>query len=233
MKPTLSVVIPALNEEENIAAATNEVIKTLDGRVADYELLLFNDGSRDRTGEIMDGLARSNPRIRVTHNGQSKNLGGVYKQGIQIASFNYIMMVPGDNENPGFALLPVLEAIGNADIIIPYTINAHERPVGRRIASRGFTLLMNILFGNHLKYYNGTVICSTADLRSITIKTNSFAYQSEVLLKLLKSKKSYVEIGVKIQPRPERDSKALKFGNLVNVCKAVAQLFVEIHFSGL
>ena len=61
MRPTLSVIIPALNEEANIAAATEEVTKTLAGRFEDYELLLFDDGSQDRTAEIMDRLAARIP----------------------------------------------------------------------------------------------------------------------------------------------------------------------------
>jgi dolichol-phosphate mannosyltransferase len=106
-RPTLSVIIPALNEEANIAAATEEVIKTVQERFADYEILLFDDGSTHRTGSIMDQLAAQNPRIRVTHNHQSHELGGVYKQGVAMASFGYILLVPGDNENPGSAILPV------------------------------------------------------------------------------------------------------------------------------
>jgi len=227
--PTISVIIPALNEEANIAAAAEEVTRTFQGKVSDYELLLFNDGSSDRTGEIMDQLAAKDPHIRVTHNAHSKNLGGVYKQGLAMARCEYLMMVPGDNENPGSAILPIMEEIGKAEIVIPYTTNAHVRPWRRRIISRVYTTLINILFGNRLKYYNGTTVCRVADVRALTITTNSFAYQSEVLLKHLKAGKTYVEVGIEISPREGRDSKALCMQNVVNVFKDVALLYAEIN----
>ncbi len=65
--PTLSVIVPALNEEANIADAVREATRALGERFSDYELLLFNDGSTDRTGEIMDALALEDPHIRVFH----------------------------------------------------------------------------------------------------------------------------------------------------------------------
>ncbi|MFA6562324.1 MAG: glycosyltransferase family 2 protein [Verrucomicrobiia bacterium] len=231
MKPTLSVIIPALNEEENIAAAVAEVLRIVENRFANYELLLFDDGSRDRTGAIMDQLAGANTHLRVTHNPRPCNLGGVYKQGIAMARFDYVTWVPGDNENPGRAIEPPVDAIGKADIVLPYPTNLNVRPWTRRVISCAYTFLMNLLFGQRLRYFNGTAIFRTADLRSIIITTNSFAFQTEALLKLLKAGRSYVEVGIEIQPRCGRRSKALHLRNLIAVPKAVARLVAEIHFN--
>ena len=230
IKPTLSVVIPALNEEVNIEAAVAETVEVIAGRFADYELLLFNDGSSDQTGVIMDRLASMNPRIRVTHNPRSRNLGGVFKQGVALARYDYLLMVPGDNENPGTALVAPIEAIGKADIVIPYTTNQHVRPFGRRIASRAYVGLLNLLFCLHLKYYNGTVIHRTAKLRAITINTDSFSYQSEALIKLLRAGASYVEVGIEIQPRIARKSRAFRWCNIRDVGKAIGNLLHDIYF---
>jgi glycosyltransferase involved in cell wall biosynthesis len=231
LKPTISVIIPALNEEASIAAAVQEAIATLGDRFSDYELLLFDDGSTDRTGQIMDELAAKNPRIRVTHNPRPKNLGGVFKQGIAAARFEYLTWVPGDNENPRTAMIPPLQSIGKADIVVPFPTNSHVRPWNRRVASRIYTCLMNALFFRRLRYFNGTAIFRTADLRSIQITTDSFAYQSEALLKLLKMGKTYVEVGIEIAPNPTgRKSKALRLRNLIDVFKAICHLFIEVHF---
>ena len=229
MSRTISVIIPALNEEANILSAVDAVIAALGDRFEDYELLLFDDGSQDRTGELMDRVASANPRIRVTHNERPRNLGGVYKQGIVAARFEYLFLVPGDNEITDSALVRTLDAIGKADIVIPYPTNMHIRPWIRRIGSHGYTFLINLLFGRRLNYYNGTVICRTADVRTIVIRTDSFAYQSEALLKLLRAGKTYVQVGIEIRPLPGRRSNALRLRNLVAVCKAVWHLVVEIH----
>ena len=231
-KPTLSVVIPALNEEANIRDAVREVIASFRDRFAEYELLLFNDGSRDRTGAIIDELAAANPRIRATHNVTSQNLGGVYKQGVALARHEYLVMVPGDNENPGSAMQAPFDAIGQADIVLPYPTNPEARSPLRNLVSRSYVGLLNRLFGLKVRYYNGTVIHKTDILRQIEISTNSFAYQSEILIKLLKAGKSYTEVGIAIEPKKGRPSKAFRWKNMLAVGRTIAHLLVEVRVRG-
>ncbi len=227
--PTLSVIVPALNEEANIADAVREATRALGERFSDYELLLFNDGSTDRTGEIMDALALEDPHIRVFHHERPRNLGGVYKHGIEVARFEYVIMVPGDNENPGSALQAPFDALGKADIVMPYPTNLHARPWVRRIGSVGYTTLVNLLFGGKARYYNGTVIHRLENLRSITVRTDSFAYQTEILVKLLRRGKTFTEVGIEIEPRGGRRSQALRVKNLVAVLEALGDLWFDVH----
>ena len=228
-RPTLSVVIPALNEEERIEDAVSEVIEAIGDHFSDWELLLFNDGSTDRTGEIMDRLASENPRIRVTHNPTSRNVGGIYKQGVAMARHEYIVTIPGDNENPGSALQAPFEAVGRAEIVLPYPTNKHVRTPLRNTISRAYVLLLNGLFGLRVRYYNGTVIHRTENVRSIDISTDGFAFQSEVVIKLLRSGCDFTEVGVEISPPEGRTSQLLRLKNVIGVAEALAGLVVEVH----
>ncbi|MGE5138818.1 MAG: glycosyltransferase family 2 protein, partial [Rudaea sp.] len=63
--PSLSVVIPAYNEEQNVASAVHSVSDVLMKMGLDYEIIVVNDGSRDRTGEIAKGLIGKVPRLRL------------------------------------------------------------------------------------------------------------------------------------------------------------------------
>jgi len=230
-KPTVSFVIPALNEEANIADAVREAVFAMRDRFSDHELLLFDDGSTDRTGAIMDQLAAADPRhVRVTHNPSPRNLGGVYKQGIELARMDYILMVPGDNENPGHALQAPFDAIGRADIVLPYPVNSAVRGSARHRVSRIYVGLLNRLFGLRVRYYNGTVIHRTANLKGLSIKTSSFAYQAEILIKLLCAGKSFVEVPIRIDPPKEgRRSRAFRWKNMVQVGRTLGDLFVDIR----
>lgn len=230
-KPSVSFVIPALNEEANIAAAVREAVAAMGDRFADYELLLFDDGSTDRTGAIMDGLAAADPRhVRVTHNASPCNLGGVYKQGIELARMEYLLMVPGDNENPGHALQAPFDAIGRADIVLPYPVNSSVRGATRHLISRVYVGLLNRLFGLRVRYYNGTVIHRTANLKELPIKTSSFAYQAEILIKLLCAGKSFVEVPIRIDPPKEgRRSRAFRWKNMVQVGRTLGDLFMDLR----
>ena len=230
-KPSISFVIPALNEEANIAAAVREAVAAMGDRFDDYELLLFDDGSSDRTGAIMDELAVADPRhVRVTHNASPRNLGGVYKQGIERASMDYVLMVPGDNENPGHALQAPFDAIGQADIVLPYPENSAVRGAARHLVSRVYVGLLNRLFGLHVRYYNGTVIHRTANLKGLTVKTSSFAYQAEILVKLLCAGKSFVEVPIRIDPpKAGRRSRAFRWKNMVQVGRTLGDLFLDVR----
>ena len=234
-KPTVSFVIPALNEEANIADAVREAVSAIRDRFSDHELLLFDDGSTDRTGAIMDQLAAADPRhVRVTHNPTSRNLGGVYKQGIELARMDYILMVPGDNENPGHALQAPFDAIGRADIVLPYPVNSAVRGWARHLVSRIYVGLLNRLFGLRVRYYNGTVIHRTANLKGLTVKTSSFAYQAEILIKLLCVGKSFVEVPIQIDPPKEgRRSRAFRWKNMVQVGRTLGELFMDIRIRRL
>ena len=200
-------------------------------RIGDYELLLFDDGSTDRTGAIMDELAAADPRhVRVTHNATPRNLGGVYKQGIERARMEYLVMVPGDNENPGAAMQAPFDAIGRADIVLPYPVNSAVRGFARHLVSRVYVGLLNLLFGLHVRYYNGTVIHRTANLKRLSIKTSSFAYQAEILVKLLCAGKSFVEVPIEIEPpKVGRRSRAFRWKNVVQVGRTLGDLFVDIR----
>jgi len=208
-----------------------EAVGARGDRFRDYELLLFDDGSTDRTGAIMDDLAAADPaHVRVTHNPTSRNLGGVYKQGIALARMDYILMVPGDNENPGHALQAPFDAIGGADIVLPYPVNSAVRGFARYTVSRIYVGLLNRLFGLRVRYYNGTVIHRTANLKTLPIKTSSFAYQAEILIKLLCAGKSFVEVPIRIDPPKEgRRSRAFRWKNMVQVGRTLGDLFMDIR----
>ncbi len=200
-------------------------------RFGDYELLLFDDGSTDRTGAIMDELAAADPQhVRVTHNATPRNLGGVYKQGIERARMEYLVMVPGDNENPGAAMQGPFDVIGRADIVLPYPVNSAVRGFTRHLVSRVYVGLLNLLFGLRVRYYNGTVIHRTANLKGLSIKTSSFAYQAEILIKLLCAGKSFAEVPIAIEPpKAGRRSRAFRWKNMVQVGRTLCDLFVDIR----
>jgi glycosyltransferase involved in cell wall biosynthesis len=220
--------MPALNEEAHVAAAVEEVTRAIGDRFSDFEILLFDDGSTDRTGAIADEIAAKNPRVRVTHNPKPKNLGGVYKQGIAQARFEYVIMVPGDNENPASTLIAPFEAVGCAEIVLPY-VEQSNRSAVRNGISRAYVMLMNALFGLSVRYYNGTVIHRTDNVRSVEIKTDSFAYQSEALIKLLRQGKSFVEVPVRIERASSKESKAFRPKNVCGVAAALVKLLIEVH----
>ena len=219
----VSFVVPAFNEQSNITDTVREIGTAASG-LSNYEIIIVNDCSSDNTGEIIDGLARSNSRVRAVHNQENLGLGGAYKIGVANATMTYVIMVPGDNNHPADGIVPILECIGKADIIIPYVDNPQVRHWHRRLISWTFRKLLNLIFRLKVSYYNGLVVHRLALLKTITIETNGFAYQAEALVKLLRRGASYIDVGVPIAQRGDRSSRAFQIKNVKTVAMTVFRL---------
>jgi len=193
---SISVIIAALNEEDNILPTYEKVKRAVNGRFGDYEIIIFDDGSTDKTGGIADSIAVNDNHVSVIHHPVPLNLGYVYKSGIKKATKEYVILVTGDNDVAEKALEDTFDLRTQADMVIPYHLNPEVRPFSRRLFSKGFVFIMNTLFGLKLRYYNGMVLHRTALVNSVNITTNSFAYQAEVLTKLLKRGHSFIEVGI-------------------------------------
>ena len=102
--PSITVIVPALNEEGNIRDTVTSALSALSERFPRHEILIFDDGSTDRTGETADSLVAEYPGVRVIHNEKTRGLGYCYRTGARLASCEYVVMVPGDNEHPADSL---------------------------------------------------------------------------------------------------------------------------------
>ena len=228
---SLTFLVTALNEEENLAATIQTITTAVDHFVCDYEILIVDDGSTDQTPAIADQLAATNPRVRVIHNERNLGLGGAYKRGVQYAGKEYVMWVCGDNAETGDNLVNIMSHVGQADIIVPVLTAGVERPWLRRVASRAFTMVVNALFNLRVKYYNGCVIHRCDLIRQVDIRTNSFAYEAEALVKLLKQGYSYLEVPYRSATYDGMFSNAMKPKNLLKVLKALVVLYLDMRRS--
>jgi dolichol-phosphate mannosyltransferase len=226
-RETISFVVPCFNEEDNVVA-TVEAIREAVPKQNDYEVILVDDCSRDRTLERMQALADIEPRLRVVHNPVNLGLGGSYKRGVAMAQGQYVIMIPGDNGFPTESIGEILRHAGQADIVIPVVTNPGARTRFRAFASRCFTLLLNWVFWLDIGYYNGAVLHRTGLLRAIEIKTNGFAYQAEALVKLIARGASYTQCHVPIQERATGRSSALSRRNQIAVWKTIFHLLGSV-----
>jgi len=225
--PTFCFVVPCFNEEDNIGSTVGSIREAMGGR-SDYEIILVNDASTDRTLEQMQVLAAADPRIRVLDNPTNLGFGGSYKQGASVATASYVMMLPGDDGFPGQSIAEILGHAGEADIIIPIVTNRGARHWLRAFASKGFTTLLNWTFWLNVGYYNGAVLQRNELLRTVEITTNSFAYQAEALVKLIARGATYKHCYVSIQERAAGRSSALSLKNQIAVWRTILHLLAVV-----
>ncbi len=229
MSASVSVIIPAFNEEKNITPVVDNLLAALEGEFCDYELLIFDDCSTDKTKEIVDAIAAVNQKVKVIHNEKNMGFGYNYRKGIELARFDYVGMIPGDGEISAASIKKMYGLVGKAEIIIPYTVNRYIRPLSRRVISRLFTMVVNCLSGLNLEYYNGPVIHKRELIQSVGLTTDSFAFQAEALVKLLKAGHSFIEVGMFLEKRRYGRSSAFKLKNILGVLKTISMLWLSVH----
>ena len=220
--------VPAFNEEGSLEQTIKE-IKAGVRNVDNYEIIIIDDCSSDRTPQIADQLSKNDKRIRSFHNNPNKGLGYNYRKGLELAQYEYYMYIPGDNQFPRQSFALVLSKLGEADIVIPYVNNMHIRPPLRHLISFHFTFLINLLFNLRISYYNSQVIHRTTLLKLSQPKTNSFAYQAETLIKMIKGGASYIEIGYDMTERQAGNTSAFKLKNVLSVIWTILSLFWQLQ----
>ena len=155
MKKKLSIVIPAYNEEKNIAHLVAELSKSISSTGYDYELIFVNDGSRDNTQEAIMHQADIYPHIFYID--LSKNFGKDYalKAGIDAADGDAVITMDADLQHPPHLLPELLKQWGEGyDIVYTYRSEANRHASAyQRIASRLFYKVVNTL--SDIKLENG------------------------------------------------------------------------------
>lgn len=154
--PHLSVVVPIHNEEDVLRTAVADMIGQLEARGADFELLLCENGSTDRTPELADGLAAADSRIRVLHlplpdYGAAMRAGMAEARGDSVTNFDIDFydaefLLRGDRLMDAYGIVVGSKLMeGSQD----------RRSFFRQLVSRVFTLTLRVLFDRTLDDTHG------------------------------------------------------------------------------
>lgn len=144
---SLSIVMPAYNEEANVEKAVEHVSAVAQQLGMDYEIILVNDGSRDRTGEIARQLEQRIPNFRLVEHYPNRGYGGALKAGFAAATKELIAFVPADNQFDFREVTRLLERIEKgADIVSGYRARRQDHFV-RKLNALGWNMLVRLLFG--------------------------------------------------------------------------------------
>jgi glycosyltransferase involved in cell wall biosynthesis len=93
---TLSLVLPAYNEAENIEIVVRRALDVLPQFTTDFEVIVVNDGSRDATPEIVDRLAAEDVRVKAVHHPVNRGYGDAVKSGFKASACDYVMFMDSD-----------------------------------------------------------------------------------------------------------------------------------------
>jgi glycosyltransferase involved in cell wall biosynthesis len=149
-RPGLSVFFPAYNDGGTIASLVITALKTARRLTPDFEVIVINDGSADRTAEILDELARTYPEVRVVHHERNRGYGGALQSGFASATRDLVFYTDGDAQYDPAEMETLWQAFlrsaDTVDMVNGYKISRSD-PLHRIIIGRIYHHTVRVLFG--------------------------------------------------------------------------------------
>jgi glycosyltransferase involved in cell wall biosynthesis len=219
--PAVSVVIPALNEQDTLQHIVEWTVAALREVTDDYEVVIVDDGSTDETGRISDSLAVQSSGIRVIHNPHPTGYGGALHTGFMAATKELIGLITADAEFHPTDLPRFVEAIADADIVT--SICPHRpMPLYRKFLSWGWRTCMALVLGER-PLIEGTYMVRRDFFRLLEIESRSGMYVMEMLIKARRRGARMKVIAINVYPRA--DMSKSKVANFRTIVKHFSEMF--------
>ena len=200
--PALSIVLPAYNEEGNIERVVRDAVAAAGALVRDYEIVVVDDGSRDRTAEILAGLvAEVGPRLRVLRHTVNLGYGAALRDGFRATRGELVFYTDSDNQFDLRELASMLPLMNGCDAALGYRVDRQDAWM-RKVVSGGFNRLSSLVFGMSVRDLNCSFKLFRGDLiRRLPIDSTDFFVDTEMVARLHRSGCRYVQRGVRHLPR--------------------------------
>ena len=193
----LSVFLPAYNEEENIKKTILDIDKVLKEISSDYEILIINDGSIDKTGQIVKNLSKQNNNIRLINHSKNKGYGGAIKSGLYNVRYPWVVQMDSDGQFDFAEIKKLLAKKNSADLIIGYRLKRTDNTY-RQFMAKILWLADIILFGLNVKDVDcGFKLFKKKVIDTIPkLKTQSAITITEFVVRAKKANFKIAQVGV-------------------------------------
>jgi len=225
----LTFYVSCYNERDYIVDTLKTIRSAMEVFPLTYEMVVIDDASKDDSAALVERYIDENPNDRIVFRKNAMNKGWAqnYIDAAFIGKGKYYRAMCGDNALTVEAIREVLRPMGQADIIIPYYVHAEGKDLFRRVVSRTYTALVNLISGNRLRYYNGCAIHRRFNVMRWHTATRGFGFQADILCLLLAQGASYIEVPTTTVETRENPSNALTWKNLLSVIHTLTDILLR------
>ena len=230
-KIMISFIVCAFNEEDNIedtVVSIREAIET-SGFSENYEVVIINDGSKDKTKEVILSL-KKNLQHHIFTKSQNLGYGQSLIKGLDSVNYDKFMVIPGDNDLPKETIKIGLKNMNKADLVMLFPINTDNRSKVRNVVSIIFNLMYLIFFDTYVNYINAPAVYPTKIVRNLKLKSNRFSIISEMITKLLHSDVTYCEIPA-FFASSLRKRRTVTLKNFIDVVSSFIKIYIDIKIT--
>lgn len=193
---SLSLVLPCYNEEENVRVVVEDALAVLPRYADTFEIIPVNDGSRDRTHEILMQIAAEDDRVQPVSYTRNKGYGGAVTAGFDASRYDYVMFMDADRQFRIEDIGRLSPFVGRYDIVAGFRMERSD-PLIRRVNAEVFNLAVRILFGVHLRDLDCAFKIFRGDqLRSLNLISTGALINAEIQAKLRRQGATLQQVGV-------------------------------------
>ena len=227
--PGLSVFLPCHNEEGNVERVVKGFAAMLPRIADDYEIIVVDDGSRDRTGEIADRMAAADPHVKVVHHPTNRGYGGAVISGVRAATLPYVLLSDGDGQfDPGDVAL-LARKVPDYDVVVGRRISRAD-PLMRRINGKAWTTLVRLLFGIRIHDIDcGFKLFKRELLDGLELRAHGAMISTELMARLVGRGARMAEVGVRHMPRLAGEQSGANLKVIVRAFGELFRLFRELR----
>jgi glycosyltransferase involved in cell wall biosynthesis len=228
--PSLSVFFPAYNDALSLPALVRKTFATLEPHVADYEVIVVDDGSRDGTGEVLEELRREySPWLRVVTHAHNRGYGGALRSGFAAAQKEFVFYTDGDGQYDVGELPRLLELVGpDTGLVNGYKLERHD-PLHRVWIGKVYNFCARLLFRIRIRDIDCDYrLIRRALLAKIHLTSTSGTICVELVRKLELSGCQVVEVGVHHYPRLHGRSQFFRIRSLALTLLQLVRLWVRL-----
>ncbi len=202
MNISLSVVLPAYNEEENIKKTIADCLGYLGGQFDDYEIIVINDGSSDNTAGETQKLIDSNNKVRLINHEINMGYGTALNTGLEAASMDFIFFMDSDGQFNISELEKLIPYLAENHIVIGYRIKRADNII-RTLNAYLYGLYIRLFFGLNVKDIDCAfkIFPRSAFDTVKPIMSRGALYSAELLIKFKRMEYEINEVGVSHYPR--------------------------------
>ncbi len=218
----VSVVLPAHNEEENLADAIREAIAAAEQVSRRQEIVVVDDGSHDATAAIATTLAVMDSRVRLVKHERNRGYGSAIRSGINAARMDWVLLTDADLQFDLSQLTEFVPHTVDAELVVGYRANRSD-PLIRRLNAAGWNALVHLLFRLPVRDVDAAFKLIRRDaLDGLDLVSTGATIDTELLAKARRRGGRIVELPVLHRPRLAGEPSG---ANLHVIARAFRELF--------
>ena len=226
---SLSVVLPAYNEEEAIAHTVHHVLDTLAAWGLDFEVIVVDDGSQDRTAVILDTIAGANACVHIIHHEVNQGYGAALVSGLEAATKELAFFMDSDGQFDIRDLERFFPLIDTYDAVFGFRVKRQDTWM-RKVNAWGWKMLVGMVFGVYVRDVDCAFKLYPAKFsHENTLETRGAMINTELLYKFTRAGYSYTQLGVHHLPRRGGKASGAKPSVILRAFRELAVFAIKWH----